>query len=136
MISEIYIIAFIAGSAFPVVIWPFMYLGLSYTYLNSSSSFKIGLLPIILPFIFGFANVFYMFLELIYPAQSFIRIWLFGGMFGLILSLIGNFVYNIPKDLFRLKGKVQYLTLIFFPIFYSLIWRYIIFNLNKLLNIL
>jgi len=132
---KLYLRAFLVGSSFPVVLWPFLYLGISFT-LNPGASIKMGLIPITIPIIMGLVNTLYVFTEQKWSSgYSNKRLWLFGGLYGLVLSLFGNFVYNVPIDLFQLSGPMQYIIIPIAITLYSLIWRYIIKNLNKVVGI-
>jgi hypothetical protein len=129
-----YVRAFIAGSAFPVTLWPFLYLGISYT-LNPTT-LKMGLVPLTIPLLMGLSNCIY-----VYLAKKYLTLehngflWLFGGTYGLLLTSYGNFVAHIPTDLFLLSGAVQYVTIPIAVLTYAAVWRYIVKRLNTLLNV-
>jgi len=130
-----YLRAFFVGSSFPVLIWPFLYLGLSFTF-NPTAPFAMGIVPITLPIVLGIANMIYVFTEEKWSSDfGNKRLWIFGAVYGLLLSLYANFVSNLPRDLFLLTGPVQYLTIPFAIVVYSLIWRFIIKYLNKVVGI-
>ncbi len=63
------------------------------------------------------------------------RLWVWGALLGLIAALIGVFIISLPELLYGLKGPLQYLPLIVVPIFYGLIWRYVVGSLNDLLGL-
>jgi hypothetical protein len=127
--------AFIAGSAFPVVIWPFLYLGISF-HLYPQSEFNIGLMPATLPFIYGIANMVSYKINKTYPTKNINkRMLVTGGVIGLLLTSYGNFVAHLPTKLFHLSGAMQYLTMPFAIILYALVWRYIVLNLNRLIGL-
>jgi len=84
----------------------------------------------------GVANVLYIFAEKNWQSNfSNGRLWLFGALYGLFLSIYGTFVSNLPTDLFLLSGLWQYLTIPAATFVYALIWRYIIKHLNRMVGI-
>jgi len=134
-IEHKYTKAFVAGSAFPVMVWPFLYLGLSSRF-NPNTSFIFATTPLILPVLVGLLNIFYILIEKRIPLRDTNnKFWLFGALHGLGLSLYGNFVSNIPVDLFALSGPIQYITIPLAIIAYGLIWRYAIQNLNRMVGL-
>ena len=55
-----------------------------------------------------------------------------GAFFGFGLSLYGNFVKDIPVDLFQFPDTaVQYIVIPIAMLLYALVWRYIAGNLNR-----
>jgi len=130
-----YLRAFIAGSAFPVLIWPFLYLGIPFT-LNPQSGFQMGLTAIFLPFVYGFTNILTIFLQKRWPPKNLnSRMLTIGALLGLVLSLLGNFMSNIPTNLFLLQSSIRYITIPLAILMYALIWRYIVKNLNKIFGL-
>lgn len=127
--------AFIAGSAFPVLIWPFLYMGIP-ALIYSQDVIRLETLPFILPFGYGFANILFVGFEKLLPIKSEkARLYLGGALIGLVFSLIGNFVGNIPEELFRLEGTAQYLTIPTAMILYAFVWRFITGHINKMMRI-
>lgn len=124
------------GSSFPVIFWPFLYLGLP-KYLDPGKSFNFAIIPITLPFIFGLINVIQLSLKDHYKPKS--SAWWYatvGGTYGLLLSLFGNFYGQVPMNLFGLNNDYyQYLTIPAAIIIYTLVWRFIVKNLNEIFNI-
>jgi len=129
-----YIRAFIAGSAFPVMLWPFLYLGIPSIY-NPKADFVFELIPITLPLIVGVLNMLFISIQRWLPFNERGNYWFFGALHGLFFSLYGNFISFIPQDLYRLDGIVQYITIPLAILAYSLIWRFIIRNLNRMLQL-
>ncbi len=127
---------FVIGSSFPVVIWPFFYLGVS-SYRYPEAMFSMDLVPIFLPFIFGFYNVLILALKNIWFAGASRDYYLVAGaLFGLGLSLYGNLGKDIPVDLFQFPDTaIQYIVIPFAMLLYALVWRYIAGNLNRLFAI-
>lgn len=128
--------AFVIGSSFPVVIWPFFYLGVS-SYLYPEAMFSMDLVPIFLPFIFGFYNVLILIIKRNWFARASMDYYLAAGAFyGLGLSLYGNFGKDIPVDLFQFPDTaIQYSVIPVAILLYALVWRYIAGNFNRLFDI-
>ena len=125
--------AFVAGSAFPVVVWPFLYLGIPSLYNPAGINFVS--VAIALPIIVGVLNIIFISIKSWIPFRDQGKYWLYGSLHGLVFSLHGNFVAFIPRDLYLLEGPIQYLTIPAAILAYSLIWRYIIRRLNITLGI-
>ena len=126
--------AFVAGSSFLVVVWPFLYLGIPSLY-NPGAGFNFVSAAFTLPILVGVLNIIFIAVRRALPFSNKNNYWLFGVFHGLGFSLYGNIVAGIPRDLFLLEGAVAYLTIPAAIIAYSLIWRYIIRNLNIALGI-
>jgi len=128
--------AFVIGSSFPVVIWPFFYLGVS-SFRYPEALFSMDLVPIFLPFIFGFYNVLILAVKRTWFARASVSYYLAAGaFFGLGLSLYGNFGKDIPVDLFQFPDTaIQYIVIPIAILLYALVWRYIAGNLNLLFAI-
>ncbi len=128
--------AFVIGSSFPVVIWPFFYLGVS-SYRYPEADFSMDLVPVSLPFIFGFYNALILATKRRWFAEASMNYYLAtGAIFGFALSLYGNFGKNIPVDLFQFTDtRIQYIVIPVAMLLYALVWRYIAGNLNRLFTI-
>ncbi len=134
--KTIYLKAFIIGSSFPVIFWPLCYLGV-FKYIYPESSFIYSLVPITLPFIFGGMNVLQLAIAGRFKKiKTTTRYWIVGTLYGLGLSLYGNFAKNIPVELFQFPDTaIQYTIIPLAMILYGLVWRYIVKNLNHLFEI-
>ena len=53
------------------------------------------------------------------------------GILGIIAGIIASFVYPVFEVLFGFEGLLKYSALIFYPIFFSLVFRYVVHPLNK-----
>lgn len=125
--------AFMAGMFFPA-----LFLTLMYTMLYCCSSTNIQTFPaqffvMYIPVLFGITNCLYKWVGDCCPIKDFnLRLWVTGGILGLIVALFGVFVFNIPSLLFNFSGILVYFPLIFMPIVYGAIFRYIVKWLNTL----
>ena len=128
--------AFVIGSSFPVVIWPFFYLGVS-SFRYPEAMFSMDLVPIFLPFIFGFYNVLILAVKRIWFTEVSRQYYLAAGLlFGLGLSLYGNLAKDIPVDLFQFPDTaIQYIVIPIAMLLYAFVWGYIAGNLNRVFAI-
>jgi len=129
-----YIRAFIAGSSFVVVVWPFIYIGIPSLY-NPGAGITFELIALTLPLVVGLLNILFISIRNLLPFGVRGNYWFFGILHGLVFSLYGNFVSYIPQNLYLLDGPIQYITIPAAILAYGLIWRYIIRNLNIMLGI-
>jgi len=127
--------AFIIGSSFPVIIWPFLYFGIA-SFLNPATSFDFEIAALALPIVFGFLNLIQLRFNKLPWLTKNNRYWSVGILYGLALSLYGTFVSDLPLDLFLLPdAPIQYITIPFAIVAYALIWRYIVKNMNSLFDV-
>ncbi len=127
-------LAFVVGSSFPVVLWPFLYHGLPFLYNGLSESGFLGT-ALGFPIVMGLLNVLFLAIQRGLPFSENMNYWLYGAVQGFLFSLYGNFVLHLPTEHFLFEGTVQYITIPFATIVYALIWRYIIRNLNHAFQI-
>ena len=133
MIHNISIRAFIAGSAFPVIIFPMLYLGIpSVLYPDADFNFFTHILSI--PILVGLINIMFVNLKQYLPSGT-TKYWLWGAGHGLVFTLIGNFSSEIPTELFMLDRPLAFITIPLAMILYSLIWRYVIRGINTMMDI-
>ena len=129
------LLAFVAGSAYPVVIVPFTYLGLALRW-HPAPELDYSLVPIVLPAVFGLANVAFVRWGRHLPGPTrAARLWQAGMLYGLALTLYGTFIEDIPGRLFRLEDGWRYATLVAAPLLYGLVWRTLIGTLNRRLGL-
>jgi hypothetical protein len=131
-----YLKVFIAGLAFPATILPFIYSSLFLSGHNAVINIPVQFIPHYLPIIFGLWNMLYFAIGEKCPIKNkYRRLLAWGALLGLIATLIGIFIIGLPELLYGLTGPLQYLPLIVVPIFYGLIWRYVVSSLNDLLGL-
>ena len=136
-----YIKAFIAGSAYPLILSIyFLYLS-AYYFLKPfgppDASFAFGLSHLLLtPIWIGLANMFFIYLLEKKPTKNVnLRLMLFGAAFGFILSLLSVFIFDVPASLFGITNNLRYAPLIIAPIGHGIIWRFVIKHLNITLGL-
>ena len=117
---------FFAGSF--ISIFTFIYLGKSYYNSNRPSSIPIELFPIFLPIIYGVSSIITYIITSNYGNNySFIV----GATLGLLLSFIGRFYFSYPIKIFKLNKEKAYVVHILAPIYYGLLFRFIVTPLTK-----
>jgi hypothetical protein len=118
--------AFLSGMAFPATILPFLYSGIIGFICAKIQSF-----PMFIPIVFGLWNI----LRTKLPKKYQTNYWLVGGSLGLIASLFGVFVLDIPGVFFGLVSEWRYMPIILIPILYGAIFRYLVKWLDKILKV-
>jgi len=123
-----------AGMLFPGILLPIVYL--IFSCCDSSGIENIPYLkfvPMFIPLLFGLANVIHIANRSWCPIKNEnCRLWCTGGALGVVVSLVGVFVLDVPVLLFGLSGVLEYLPIIIVPIIYGAIFRYIVHWLNSL----
>ena len=129
-----YVRAFVAGSAFPVM------LAVVTVYFTGMLILGFGegmdkAEFIRFPIILGVVNMLHVFLLQKWPPKDVNkRLWLIGIVLGIALVLPANFISNSPERLFGVPSP-QILTIIAAPIVYGAIFRYIVKYLNRMVGI-
>lgn len=122
-----------SGMFFPAVFLTFTYSILWSCNITNFKFFPAQFLVMYIPMLFGITNVIHLWVGDSCPIKNYyLRLWVTGGILGVIVSTFGVFVLNIPSVLFNVSGIISYLPLIFLPIIYGAIFRYIINWLNKI----
>lgn len=129
-----YLRAFVAGSSFLVVVWPFLYLGIP-SILNPASGFSFEVAALVIPTFVGLLNILFVRIKGLLPFGPRGNYWVFGATHGLVFSLMGNFFSDIPKGLYTLEGNVSFLTIPIAVVLYAIIWRYVIRSLNRMVGV-
>ena len=128
--------AFIAGLAFPATVLPIVYTILYLANHDAVVSLPLQFIPLFLPLVFGLWNMLcFMFGDRCPIKNKSAHLWFTGASLGLLVALVGVFIIGLPELLFGWTGTMQYLPLIFVPIVYGLIWRYIVGYLNDLFGL-
>lgn len=121
------LLAFIIGSALPSVIVSNLYIGLA----NSSKDVikRYEFFPLMISLFIGISNaVNYKLYE---KYQSEIIPVLVGAIFGIMLSIIGRFIFDLPKRLFLFTKENEWTVHIYAAITYAIIFYMIIHTMNK-----
>jgi len=132
----IYIKAFIAGLAFPASLLPIVYAILYVSGHRAVINVPLQFFPLFLPLVFGVWNILYFAMGKCCPVKGrYLRLWVTGAILGFLVALLGVFVIGLPTLLFGFTGALRYLPLVIVPILYGVIWRYIVGNLNELVDL-
>lgn len=136
-----YIKAFIAGSAYPIIL-SFYFIYFSAYFLlkpfgSPDTSFAFGVSNLLItPVLIGLANMLFIYFLEKKPTKNVnLRLIWFGVASGLILSSLGVFVFDTPSSLFGITNNLRYAPLIIAPIGYGIIWRFVIKFLNNAMGL-
>ncbi|RLA65891.1 MAG: hypothetical protein DRQ88_04080 [Epsilonproteobacteria bacterium] len=123
---------FLAGMAFPAIFLPFLY---SYLFLQgnpATTQAPIALGVHFAPILVGLWSVLAIKLgNYIFFKDTRLMCTSSGLILGIIVGVIATFVYPLFETLFGLEGALRYFPLIFYPILFSLIFRFVVHPLNK-----
>jgi len=128
-----YLKAFVAGSSFPVIITPYLYIGVP-LHFNSSADVTYLFDVLLVPLMIGVINIIFIATRDTQTSPT-KRYWLFGAANGLFFSLLGTLVTNIPTDLFGLTEITKFAMIPVAMLLYSLIWRYVVRNINIMMSL-
>lgn len=107
------------------------YLGIAYNRKQNLNNINFKLMVLIIPLIYGILGVInYKMIEE-YGVNSSLIV---GGLLGLIFSLVGRFILNLPTKLFNFTKNNEYQVHIIAIILYSIIFRFIITPLSILFS--
>ncbi len=126
-----YLRAFVAGSSFPVVITPLVYMGTAII-LNPNSGFNYFTEVITIPILFGLLNMLFIKIRAHIPCEWIKKYLAFGAFHWVFFSFLWNFWLNVPEELFMLSGWFQYLTIPVAIVLYACIWRFIMSKMNAI----
>lgn len=114
---------FMVSSSLPVVFITMFYLGYAFNSKNRPSRIPYEFFSIGVPFLYGIFGVANYYATLMYGTNMSIAI---GGLFGLLLSVIGRFYLNLPKQLFNFTSKNEHMVHIYAVAIYAGIFRCIV----------
>lgn len=125
---------FIIGSSLPVCFITFVYNGMAFAKSGRPSNVPYEYIPIVVPLLFGLANVFMFKIRKSNPVLG--SKWWYpfaiGAVTGLIFSFIGRFGFNLPTRIFTFTKKTAFQVHLYAPVLYALIFGLIVNNLNTL----
>ncbi len=132
--NNLYLRAFIAGSSFPAVIIPLLYMGIATT-LTPEAGFHYFYEVVSILTLFGLLNILFIFIKNHIPAEWMNKYWIFGWCHGLFFTILWNFWLYVPEKLFHLSGPSQYLTIPIAIMLYACIWRYLLRPVNIMMRV-
>lgn len=128
-----YFRTFVAGLVVPSIILPFGMATLSL--LGKQQALSHSFLYF-MPIIWGIWNLLYFllfkWLFLVIPVNP--RLYLVGGLLGLLVAFLAVFTFDLPEEM-GLPHYLKYAPLIAAPIIYAFVWRYIVKWLNEMLEL-
>jgi hypothetical protein len=119
---------FLKSSSFPTFIITFSYLGLAFRKNNRPSDIPYELFAIFLPLLFGIGGVINKYIIELTNQSNYSL--LVGALFGLMLSSIGRFGYNLPVKIFDFNKENEHMVHLHAIILYSLIFRFIVYPIS------
>lgn len=125
--------AFMSGMVFPAVFLPLAYTALYCCIITNIKDLPVQFIPMYIPLLFGITNCIHLWMSDKCPIKdNNLRLWVTGATLGLIVAILGIFVFDIPHLLFNFSGMLNYLPMVFLPVIYGAIFRYIINWLNAI----
>lgn len=139
--------AFVVGSAFPVIIFPFMIFGFAHRLhpidrahppLDVIRPLIIENVPMVMPWFFGAWNVVYFLAKDRWGFSNNNmgrRYFITGVIFGVGLSAYGMVIHSIPRTLFLLSGWREYMVIPVMGLLYGFVWLFVVKNLNHMVGL-
>ena len=122
------LLAFIIGSSLPSVLFSNLYIGMANTKKDIIKRYEF--FPLGIALLFGLYNIInYMLYKRLNNDSSAI---IMGIVYGLTLSGIGRFIFDLPTRLFHFTKENEYMVHIYASVLYSVVFFFIIQNLNKM----
>lgn len=125
---------FVLGGSFLITIFPLIYTGIPYSNLSSNDKKKainLTYMTIAIPFIYGFV---YMTLTILLKPRiqnDRLRLVITGVIAGLIYALIGVFVFDLPRKVYKMNNP--FLVFLIAPVIYALIYGFIMYEYEKIM---
>ena len=116
---------FVIASSLPATLWPI--LGLAVSNIRRGGDLDFMYIAVIVPLLFGLFNLITSYVRFERNKRNML---LTGLLLGLIMASIGTF-NGIPQRVYGLTGNMTYLVLIGGPIFYGMIWRFVVYPLER-----
>jgi len=107
------------------------YVGIAYKNNNRPSTIPYELFPIFIPLLYGIFGLINYYIITKYENKYSLIV---GMVFGILLSIIGRFVLDLPIKLFNFTKNTSYKVHIYAVIIYAIIFRWIITPLINFIN--
>ena len=117
---------FVIASSLPATLWPLLGLSLAATRRGAELDFMY--IALIVPLLFGLFNLLSSFVKF---ERNKMNMLLTGLLLGLVMASVGSY-FDFPQRVYGLTGNMTYLVLIGGPIFYGLIWRFVVYPLENM----
>lgn len=121
--------AFILSSSLPVSFITLGYLGYNYAKNQKPDNIPIELFSLCIPLLFGIVGV------INYNATKYgsFNSLLIGALFGIVISLVGRYYFDIPEKLFKMTKDKQKVVHMYGPVLYASIFYFILSPIQDLL---
>ena len=126
----------LAGMAFPALALPLIYTVLYFYNPALIQLHPLQFIPMYIPILFGITNILYLKMGYhFFINDENAKLWLTGACLGVIVAILGVFILKLPALVFGLNEGFQYLPLLFLPVVYGALFRYIVKFMNHALNV-
>jgi len=126
--------AYAVGIFVPCTTWFLLYTTLYFFDNEAIKKHPVQVVSLLTPILWGAWNAIFLNFGKYFRGKTIQdKITLAGFIFGIITGAITAFI--IPLFLYLLGGGYQYATLIFFPFYNMLCWRYLVHPMNKAFKI-
>lgn len=122
------LLAFVIGSSIISTFVTFLYNGVAFRR-QRPYNVQIELMPIVVPIIFGLMNILLYNLIQRTTYNPFMLTIVVGSLTGIILSLIGRFYFDLPRNLYGIEREWT-VHLVAVPL-YAIIFGLIVYPLNR-----
>lgn len=102
------------------------YLMSAYIYHNEPPNVPMHIIMFLVPMLYGITLLFALLVEFEY-------MFIIGALFGLAMSLLGRFGFELPKRLFLMKPSEEYQVHIIAPVLYGTFFQLLIKPLTTVL---
>lgn len=133
LIQSVPLRAFLAGSAYPVLFFPFALLSLS-SMARPESEFSLGSVIWFFPWAMGLWNVLFLRVRPRLPGTWKTQYWLWGILLGTLFPIVGN-LNNVPGKLWGLEFPYGLAVIPAGMLAYGLVWRYAVRFLNRVVGV-
>ena len=136
------LLAFVVGSSIVSTAPSEWYMGKSYDRAGcpcdlaffGHPDLKFWLYPIVVPVLFGLANVGMVLLQDSLDVNPWLIAAFVGALFGFLLSLVGRFGFDFPRKVFGFRTEAEQASVHWMaPVVYALIFAVVVQGLNRLL---
>lgn len=125
---------FIIGASLPSFLISFLYIGRGYLK-SDDHPVPFQYIAILIPLLMGLYNALAGLVPVGKRLTELAVMIITGFLFGVMLSNIGTWVYDMPGRIFKFSDDRKFIPLVAGPLLYAVIFGIIIYNMNKLFKI-
>lgn len=105
-----------------------LYIGYAYIHSGRPSSVPIALIFIFVPIMYGIFGTIDKIVTDKYKTDYSLLV---GAILGLVFSLIGHLILDLPKAIFNYKNGSAHIVHVYAMILYAMIFKFIVHSLNN-----